>query len=313
MDAGAKILYLDLYRENRRGKVDDWAKLREIIEARSMPCPMTGCWLWYEGTTAKGYGVMHYAGKSWKVTRLSLLAFTGELPEGRFACHRCNVRSCVNPDHLYWGDFRDNGRDAVVAGRAGRYPTADTFWGIEGAAEGSKYVKREVTAEYLRQILHYDPLSGIFRWHVRSDVSFRVNSKHAGKRAGTKITIGYRSICIGGKRYFEHRLAWLYMKGEWPPAQIDHLNNERDDNRFENLRAATNQENGIARDQRNLRSTNKTGIVGVSWIHRSGRRTGRFYATITVDGHTISCGYHKLIEDAIAARREAEMKYRSAA
>lgn len=312
METANKIVYLDLVRDKRGENMNEWAQLRSAIEARSMPCPVTGCWLWFEGAASKGYGVMRWNGKLRYVTRLSLMAYTGELPEGRFACHRCNVPSCVNPDHLYWGSRENNAQDAVSKGRAGRYPVADTAWGVEGKGDGAKVRQTEITAAYLRSVLHYDPVSGIFRWHERTDVPLRWNIRFAGKRAGSTMASKYRQVTLCGGHYYEHRLAWLYMHGSWPKHQIDHLNNDRSDNRLENLREATNQENGVARDQRKLRSTNKSGVVGVSWSQKPGHK-GSWYATITMDGHMKNLGRYENLEDAVMARREAERQYGRAA
>lgn len=284
---------------------DEFAEARELIEAYSMPCPATGCWLWYDGSVDKnGYGVIKFWGKRWYVTRLSLLAFTGEIPDGRYACHRCDVPSCVNPDHLFWGTIAENAQDAARKGRAGPRPRVSTFWGIDsGKIAVPKASHQELTAEHLRSILDYDAAMGEFRWRSRADRDRSWNHRHVGKRAGSVLANGYRYINILNKLHLEHRLAWLWMIGEWPTAQVDHINRDRADNRWVNLREATNQEN---QNNTKLRSTNKSGVRGVSWD----KRKNRWYATITVDGKMMNLGRYIAKEDAIAARREAELRYR---
>src|ERR1700719_1662744 len=90
----------------------------------------------------------------------------------------------------------------------------------------------------LRELLSYDPETGVFRWLVRK----RQNVK-AGDVAGSFDGCGYCKISIDRRAYKAHRLAWLYMTGEWPPAEIDHINMNRADNRFANLRLATRHQN----------------------------------------------------------------------
>lgn len=94
-----------------------------------------------------------------------------------------------------------------------------------------------LTAESLRELLHYDPQTGIFTWRVT-----RGNLK-ACSRAGSMKEDGYIRVCIGERRYHAHRLAWLYVTGDWPVEEIDHINRNKADNRFTNLRPATRSTN----------------------------------------------------------------------
>jgi HNH endonuclease len=96
-----------------------------------------------------------------------------------------------------------------------------------------------VDSNLIRQVLEYDPDTGIFTWKVR--VSTHV---HAGDVAGyTDPKRGYVQIGLGGCVYLAHRLAWLYMTGESPSLEIDHRNGVRHDNRWANLRLATSAQN----------------------------------------------------------------------
>lgn len=128
-----------------------------------------------------------------------------------------------------------------------------------------------ITAERLRAVVNYDPDTGTFTW-IRSKQGVRY-----GSRAGAIKAKGYRSIQVDGKDYAEHRLAWLWMTGEWPKDQIDHINRVRDDNRWSNLREATQSQNFANRVA--LR-TNKTGLKGAHF--ETGRQVWK--AAIMKDG-----------------------------
>jgi hypothetical protein len=95
----------------------------------------------------------------------------------------------------------------------------------------------ELTVDELKALLTYDPITGDFRWNLtpkRTSLS---------RVAGCVDTIGYLIIRIRGKGYKAHRLAWLYMHGEWPKQCLDHINGVRSDNRMENLREVSTREN----------------------------------------------------------------------
>lgn len=112
-----------------------------------------------------------------------------------------------------------------------------------------------ITAQHLREILHYEPTTGFFTWlkcGTRTDL--------VGKRAGTLDAYGYVNICVGQKQYKGHRLAWLYMTGVWPDHEIDHENLIHDDNRFDNLREASTFQNN---QNVSLKKSNNSGFKGV--------------------------------------------------
>jgi hypothetical protein len=126
-----------------------------------------------------------------------------------------------------------------------------------------------LTAERLREILVYDPDTGIFLWKAPPNQRIRV-----GAVAGYVNHHGGRLIGIEGRYYQAHRLAWLYVDGEWPgsiswPSRgLDQKNRNRDDNRLVNLHLATQSQNsGNKCRQKN----NKSGYKGVSWHSGSGR------------------------------------------
>jgi len=113
-------------------------------------------------------------------------------------------------------------------------------------------------AEYARSRLQYDPETGEFIWKPRVGDK-RWNIRYAGEAAGSIKDNGYRQIMIDGKIYMAARLAWLYVYGEWPKNQIDHINRIRDDDRMVNLRDVTPTKNN------NNKSNNNGFPEGVHW------------------------------------------------
>ena len=153
-----------------------------------------------------------------------------------------------------------------------------------------------ITADELHRVLHYDPETGYFIWLVRPGK--RVG---AGQLAGCIDAHGYRSIRFGNVRHYGHRLAWLYMTGQHPPKYIDHANGNPADNRWANLRAATQAQNNA---NAKLRRNNTSGLKGACWDPRN----GRWKAQIIVSGRTTHLGRFKSKEEAhsayLAAARE---------
>jgi hypothetical protein len=115
------------------------------------------------------------------------------------------------------------------------------------------------TQKRLKELLNYDPNTGLFRWKG----NFGHGTKE-GKIAGTLRKAndrqsGRRAIGIDGKIYRAHHLAWLYMTGNWPSRQVDHCNRIKSDDRWENLRLATQEQNSR---NRNVRKDSKSRIMG---------------------------------------------------
>lgn len=93
-----------------------------FIEAHTMPVTESGCWIWTGAIQGKGYGYTRFEFRAYKAHRLSWLAHRGAIPAGQLVLHRCDVRSCVNPDHLFLGTHADNMRDMRAKGRTYKGP-----------------------------------------------------------------------------------------------------------------------------------------------------------------------------------------------
>lgn len=87
------------------------------FEESIMPVPESGCWLWLRGLNTTGYGVIKVGGRDEKAHRASWEIYKGPIPRGSKVLHRCDVRSCVNPAHLFLGSQADNVRDMMAKGR----------------------------------------------------------------------------------------------------------------------------------------------------------------------------------------------------
>lgn len=127
-----------------------------------------------------------------------------------------------------------------------------------------------LTADRLRELLDYAPETGSFTWRNTSRRAV------AGAAAGSDNGEGYTQISVDGRRYAAHRLAWLYVHGEWPASELDHIDGQRSHNAIANLRLADRFLNN--RNVHRARQNSKTGLLGVS---PKGRR---FVAQIRANG-----------------------------
>ena len=153
--------------------------------------------------------------------------------------------------------------------------------------------------EELKEFLDYNPDTGIFTWIKKP--SYRVK---VGQVAGTMNTKGYLQIAFKGIRYFAHRLAYYMYHGVDPLENlVDHKYGDGSNNEIKNLRLANNSENGSNRV--NLPSNNTSGVIGVVW----NKQVKKWKAQIWVNKVYKYLGYFTNKEDAIKARKEAEIKY----
>jgi hypothetical protein len=170
-----------------------------------------------------------------RVSRLAWLYMTGEWPEHHVYAINGDIRD------TRWKNLEQRTRGSHLAPHSYRKASGDPL-----------------TQERLRQLLAYDKETGVFT-HI-APVGARVK---AGDLAGFVNDRGYVKICVDGRSYRGHHLAWLYVHGQWPSGKLDHKDRNRSNNRIDNLREATNSQNQANRaKQRN----NTSGYKGVYWI-----------------------------------------------
>lgn len=155
-----------------------------------------------------------------------------------------------------------------------------------------------LTQSQIKNIYTYNQKTGDF---IRLNSSYR-NAAKAGSVAGTIRKNGYVQIYIAGKLYYAHSLAWLYMTGYLPKFNIDHIDHNRSNNKWGNLRACETKENAM---NASLSKSNKTGFNGVCFSEAR----NSYRATVTVNRKHIFLGWFSNICDAINARKLANIEY----
>jgi hypothetical protein len=152
-------------------------------------------------------------------------------------------------------------------------------------------MKPNITQERLKQLLHYNPDTGKFtrltKW----------GSQQIGDEPGSISKFGYRYIGVDGKGYTAYRLAWLYMYGDFPVGDIDHINRDPTDDRIANLRSVSHSTNLHNSSHRNPSSK-------IKGVYRT--KENHWQASIKVKGVTYRLGTFKTIEEAADARKFAE-------
>lgn len=154
----------------------------------------------------------------------------------------------------------------------------------------------KLTQKRLKELLHYDPKTG--EW---TRISIR-KGYFIGTKTGRLMAAGYIRVGVDMERYLSHRLAWLYMTGRWPKEQIDHINGNRADNRWINLREATNSQNQFNRKNQ---KPNKNGMEGVL-KSKDHKRHKPYSARIMIRGKSKYLGR-------FATATEAHVAYKTAA
>lgn len=141
----------------------------------------------------------------------------------------------------------------------------------------------------LKALMVYDPDTGLFKW---------VSGKYVGQVAGTKNKLGYCRIYIVGHffRFLAHRLAWLYMTGEWPSKYIDHIDGNPENNKWNNLRQVSSSQNSL---NSRVNTKNKSGIKGVSFM----KQIKKWKAKVQINKVVFVLGYFDNLDDAAEAVR----------
>lgn len=152
-------------------------------------------------------------------------------------------------------------------------------------------MKPDITQDRLKQLLHYNPDTGKFarltKW----------GSQQIGDEPGSRSPQGYWYIGVDCKIYPAHRLVWLYVNGEMPNGDIDHINRDRLDNRLVNLRVTTRSTNLHNSPHRNPASK-------VKGVYRT--KENNWQASIKVSNVTYRLGTYKTMDEATQARKFAE-------
>ena len=156
----------------------------------------------------------------------------------------------------------------------------------------------QITQEYLKENIHYDPLTGIFTW-VKKGRGRKINNTpgYINRAGPTRL---YRNITFFDKEYGAHRIAWMYLYGEFPKEDIDHINGDGLDNRLCNLRAVSRADN---LKNKRVYKNNKSGVMGVSL------RGGKWRARIKLNGLEQCLGSYASKAEAIKARKAAEQEH----
>src|SRR5262245_27019255 len=160
------------------------------------------------------------------------------------------------------------------------------------------------TPEKVKQLLAYDPISGVLTWkfNIRNGKGAGYVRIKAGDIAGSinkHPKHGYRIIKIKHIGYRAAHIAWVIMTGDWPSQKVDHRNGNRADDSWSNLRAADDQQNAM---NQKTPKNNTSGCKGVHWQSN----IDKWAARISFQSRRINLGFFKEKEDAIAARKRAE-------
>lgn len=165
-------------------------------------------------------------------------------------------------------------------------------------------IKPLPSQKYLKECFSYDPNTGLLIWKVRPLEHFKNkrifnvwNAKYSNKVAGYIENSGHLAVCISNHEYRIHRLIWKIQSGLDPVALIDHIDRNKLNNKWENLREATKSQNN-----KNASFKNSSGFIGVYFDNRS----KKYQAAIRINGKNKSLGYFNTAEEAFKVRSIAE-------
>lgn len=167
-------------------------------------------------------------------------------------------------------------------------------------------MKNKLTQEYLKEALHYDPETGIFTWNERPESHFKNygrylswNDRFSNKTIGC-FDEGYLKTSIDNKLYRLQRLAWLYMEGYLPEHQVDHMDRNKANNKWENLREVS----AICNAQNcNMKKNNKSGVTGVCFV----KNLNKWRAAICINHKSKYLGIFDNFDDAVRVRYNEEL------
>ena len=175
-------------------------------------------------------------------------------------------------------------------------------------------IRPTITRELLWEILDYDKDTGVLTWkkrkiespHWRERDAKAFNTCHAGKEAGKLFRYGQtkalrRQVKLFNKNYFAYRLIWVMMTGDWPEQGIDHIDQDSTNDRWENLREASNSVN-----QRNsrMKKNNTSGYTGIRWVEKENR-----WRQETQCNGVRYRSSHKTKEEAVAERERLKKEH----
>ena len=178
----------------------------------------------------------------------------------------------------------------------------------------------DLTQKYLKECLDYDPETGIFIWkerplhHFKDGKKFKAgsicnnwNSRYSNKCAGTINGNGYIQFYIKNKVYLAHRLAFLYMEGYWPEYEMDHIDKDPSNNKWDNLRHVSRMCN-----MQNITKTSKntTGVSGLIY-NKNNSKHKKWSAVLYINNGRIFLGSYATFDDAVLARYNEEQSNNS--
>lgn len=167
---------------------------------------------------------------------------------------------------------------------------------VENLRYSRRYNKEPLTVERVKCLFIYDPDSGVFTRRVQ------VSNQHVGDTVGCLGKRGYLVANIDGKIQYLHRVAWLYMTGSWPVKKLGHKNRIKTDNRWDNLRIASDYQNASNTSRKNKSNTDVRGVYFCT-------RTSMYVAEVRHRGKRVLYKRYKTLEEAKCVVEQIRSKY----